>query len=1050
MRAVVRLSVGLILGALSAPSPTWADVRVNISFGNWSIGMCDTPHYGQFDLGDSVSSSCSQDSGGDTHSASIQESSSIVMGSRGVDSIAMSARIDAQANYDGAGGHLDLHCNFEVTSPTPFVLNIQPNVGGLQAQGQVKFEWDSWSGLGCECVGSDCADFGCDPNQGNLVLQGVVPPGVRTLTVDMNVRVYDESGQGASGTAELTFSISFNRTSTTYNWVNLAGGDFAVDTNWDPRGVPTHDAQVSDTAIFGPGLYGVNVVGAKAGRFIIRQADVGLVGDAQVFASTTSPASLEVEGDGSLQLVGGASLRGVHAVVGTGAAANANDFSAILLDDAATRLVLSGDLSVGEALDGLVAVDGGFVQAADLSLGGAARGRLEVSGPDADALFDGVVVGGSGGLGFLTVRDGGEVTATDVRVGKNRLQDTQTRETNTVRVAAVGSGARASHLAISDDLLIGVDGWGDLFVLDGALVEAGTVIAGVDSVGDITVRSIDPARPANLKAGQQLQIGKDNVGRLTIEPGGLVEASNVRLNFGGLVGGGELLIDGQGQSGAARLVASRELGVGGDPNSIPILVKNGGVLIARTAIIGNDALLTDEAEVHVGTFGGGDTKPAEFNVVDPRSSQPTGGGGTIVGGAGPGKLNIAGGAIARLTGGLVIADHAEGVVSVDNQGSAAGLRSTAIVSGFTLVGVEEAGELTVSNGGLVTSDSDIRVGLLDPGQIRVFNGRGFAGDRAELRMLGSKLVIGVYDSGELNVRGGGLVGCAQMVVGDNDISAAGDVLVETGGEIHCLADMLVGAAGDGAGSVVVGPAGTLVVDGVLTVGGTSEGEISLTDATARVSAGVLSGASTFVKNHGSIIGVGTLTTAHLIIEPGGFVSPGLSPGTLTIEGDYEQQDGATLIIEVAGAEAGQFDVLHVTGDAVLAGAVDLRFIDGFVPERGMAVDFMVVDGVVTGTLTGSSQVDVPGTDTVDGASATIAVADVTWELTSDGSYRLTVTDVHLTGGNDPDIPADGSSLDVPAAGCGAGLCGAGVVPMLPLTLAGLGIMRCGWRRRTYR
>ncbi|MCC6358987.1 MAG: hypothetical protein IT450_09600 [Phycisphaerales bacterium] len=1037
----MRWLSGLILGAVYASGEAWADVRLTSNLGSWSIGACDTPHYGQFELGDSISSSCS-DTEGDTHSASIQESSRVVTGSHGVDLITMSASIAAQANYDEAGGSLRLSCGLEATSPTPFVLNIQPNVGGSQAQGRVKIEWDGLSGLGCDCVGSDCAEFGCDPGQGSLVLQGVLRRGISTLIVDMNVRVYDESGQGASGTAALAFNISFNRTSTTYNWSNLTGGDFGVDANWDPRGVPTHDAQVSDTAIFGPGLYNVNVVGAKAGRFVIRQADVGLVGDAQVFESAAFPASLELEGDGSLQLFGGSSLRGVHAAVGTGAAANPGDFAAIFMDDAATQLVLSGDLSVGVDMSGLVAVDGGFLEAADVQLGGAASGKLEVHGDGADALFHDITVGGSRGLGSLRVVDGGEATAREVRIGENTLTDAQTGDTNNVLVANLGLGGRPARLTINDDLLVGVNGNAKLWVLNGSLVEAGAVTAGVDHAGAIYVRSQDPTQPATLRAAQ-LQIGEDNPGSLTIDPGGLVEASNVRLNFGGQGGRGELTVDGEGQSNAARMKVTQELLVGGNAQADPILVKNGGILTARTATIGNDPLLTDETIVHVGTAGGGATAPAEFNIADPNSNPLTGGGGMIVGGAGPGRLDVADGAILRITGGgLVIGDHAEGAVGVDNLGSAAGLRSTAILSGLTLVGANEAGELTVSNGGLVTTDSDIWAAHAGPGEIRVFNAPGFTGDRAELRMLGSKLVIGFYESGKLDVHGGGLVGCAQLVVGHDDITATGEASVETGGEIHCLGDMLVGASSTGAGSVVVGSASTLIVDGVLTVGGTSEGEIALTDATARVSAGILSGASTFVNNHGSIVGVGTLATTHLVIAPGGFVSPGLSPGTLTIDGDYEQQDGATLVIEVAGTQPGDFDVLHVTGDALLAGAVKLRFINGFVPQRGMAVDFLVVDGSISGALSGDVQVDV-----LDSSAATVAVADLAWELTSEGTYHLVVTDVHPADGNASDSPSADSDDDIKATGCGAGLCGAGTVPLLPFTLVGLRIMRLGRKRR---
>lgn len=1006
----------LVLVAALASDAARADVHLSDSRGRYQPLTCSPTDRGEFVLGDTVSGSCIDSHGGESASSSVQASSTVVNGAHGVESVSMSAVINAQGTFEGAGGWIELICWFDVTAPTPYVLTVQPSFSG-QVRGLVVFDAGR---TGCECIGTDCDQaFGCQGN-GPLVLSGELPRGTFSFRAYLQIALAQEQDT-ETGAARLTASIQFGRRSQTYNWINLNGGDYAVDTNWDPQGVPTHDAQVSDVAIFHPGLYGVHVVGAKAGRFVVRQADVELIGDAQVFDSIASPASLEIEGNASLQLNGGSMLRGGHAVVGSGAVASAGDFSAILLDDAATQLVLSSDLSVGYAIPGLVAVDGGFVQAADLRLGGAARGQMDIAGADAAAMFNELLVGSSQGVGILHVTGGGLLNIANMEIGGNNLTDPVVQVTNTVEVTGRAANSTPSRLLAAGDIRVGEDGSADLSILDGAYVEAGgSVTLGANDRADALVKSSDPTFPSILRAGPRLQIGEGNGAGLIIEPGGQVEASEVRVNFGGQLGGGELTIDGQGQSNSARMKVSQELLVGGDPQATPIFVKNGGVLTARSAIIGNDAQLTDPATVLVGTLGGGDTAPAEFNVVDPSSAQLTGGAGTLVGGERPGRLDIAGGAIARLTGGLVIGGQAEGVLSVDNSGSASGLRSTAALSGFSLVGSGAAGELAISNGGLVTSDSDIWVAHTSAGEIRVFNGQGFTGDRAELRMLGSELIIGFYEPGELNVRGNGLVGCARLVVGENDIAGTGEVLVDTGGEIKCLADMLVGATGVGAGAVTVGANGSLLVDGVLTIGGTSEGQIALTDATSRVSAGILSGASTFVNNHGSIVGVGTLATTHLVIAPGGFVSPGLSPGTLTIDGDFELRDGATLIIEIAGLAPGQFDVLKVTGNATLAGKLQLKFIDGFVPTPGDTVDFLQVAGATTGELT---------VETLEADNQVVEISAKA-EFTADG-VRLTV--------------GASSAGSFQPESCGVGLCGAGAVSMLPVTLVGLGLMRRGWR-----
>jgi len=73
--------------------------------------------------------------------------------------------------------------------------------------------------------------------------------------------------------------------------------------------------------------------------------------------------------------------------------------------------------------------------------------------------------------------------------------------------------------------------------------------------------------------------------------------------------------------------------------------------------------------------------------------------------------------------------------------------------------------------------------------------------------------------------------------------------------------------------------------------------------------------------------------AH-ILNQGGTVSPGFSPGALTIDGDYTQGHDATLLIEMAGLQPGQFDVLNVTGTAALDGLLKVSFLDGFRPRSG--------------------------------------------------------------------------------------------------------------------
>jgi energy-converting hydrogenase Eha subunit E len=72
----------------------------------------------------------------------------------------------------------------------------------------------------------------------------------------------------------------------------------------------------------------------------------------------------------------------------------------------------------------------------------------------------------------------------------------------------------------------------------------------------------------------------------------------------------------------------------------------------------------------------------------------------------------------------------------------------------------------------------------------------------------------------------------------------------------------------------------------------------------------------------------------------GKVSPGDSPGVLTIAQNYTQAQYATLMIQIAGMNTGQFSVLNVLGNANLNGFLDPVLLNGFVPTIGDSFIFL--------------------------------------------------------------------------------------------------------------
>jgi hypothetical protein len=83
-----------------------------------------------------------------------------------------------------------------------------------------------------------------------------------------------------------------------------------------------------------------------------------------------------------------------------------------------------------------------------------------------------------------------------------------------------------------------------------------------------------------------------------------------------------------------------------------------------------------------------------------------------------------------------------------------------------------------------------------------------------------------------------------------------------------------------------------------------------------------------ISNGKMLGGTGGLT-GDLVNQ--GVVSPGNSPGSWQIEGDYDQQSGGTLMMEIAGAGSASFDMLSVTGLASLDGTLQVALLGGFIP-----------------------------------------------------------------------------------------------------------------------
>jgi hypothetical protein len=171
----------------------------------------------------------------------------------------------------------------------------------------------------------------------------------------------------------------------------------------------------------------------------------------------------------------------------------------------------------------------------------------------------------------------------------------------------------------------------------------------------------------------------------------------------------------------------------------------------------------------------------------------------------------------------------------------------------------------------------------------------------------------------------------------------------------------VGDANDVVSEVTVGSDAAWIVDGeldvraqgVLRLQGQADGVLVMDNPTGFA----FEPGKVTVGPGGRLGGTGTIVATELVVRGsgdvlgfGGTVSPGSSPGTLNIDGGFRIEERGVLHIELAGTDAGEFDVVRVSGGASLGGHLLLDFIDDFAPRQGDAFEFLDVTGILAGSF----------------------------------------------------------------------------------------------------
>jgi outer membrane autotransporter protein len=184
--------------------------------------------------------------------------------------------------------------------------------------------------------------------------------------------------------------------------------------------------------------------------------------------------------------------------------------------------------------------------------------------------------------------------------------------------------------------------------------------------------------------------------------------------------------------------------------------------------------------------------------------------------------------------------------------------------------------------------------------------------------------------------------------------------------------------------------GTLEATGAITSSKTSTlnpaGGTFLADAgTSSTLSGVMSGPGSLTKNGpgeviltgmntysgGTILSNGVLTvggpqalgTGNMLVNGGALRA---DPQPINVRGNYTQNAGGTLQLQVAGPNPGQYDTLTVGGNAALGGTLQLISL-GFQPKAGNLLTLVTTGGVVSGQFTQFLDpfANAPGVDAVE-------------------------------------------------------------------------------------
>lgn len=303
-----------------------------------------------------------------------------------------------------------------------------------------------------------------------------------------------------------------------------------------------------------------------------------------------------------------------------------------------------------------------------------------------------------------------------------------------------------------------------------------------------------------------------------------------------------------------------------------------------------------------------------------------------VGDSGTGTLLISdGGSVISSAGRVGDNTGSTGSVVVDGAGSSWSSSGQIFLGNISsgILGGNATGSLMITNGAAVSDTNSLVGAFTGTTGVATVTGAG------STWIHSGQLRVGEGGSGAVTIADGGTVSNTDGIVGFFSTSN-GTVTVTGAGSIWSVSELL-SVGGDAVFANGNGGTGTVNIESGAAVD-VAQDIVLFPDGLVRLNGGTLSAAKVTFDGGGQFAFLaGTLHVdefdGDLTVPTEGRLAPGRSAGSTTVLGDYTQEIGSTLEIEIGGTTAeSEYDLVNVMGTALLVGDLDLTLINDFVPS----------------------------------------------------------------------------------------------------------------------